>query len=73
MHFVLWHARATTCIVASYLQGFPLFVEQVGDVLRHPLHQVPGVVPLDLKLALLLIINLQIGEHTGSQTSGYPN
>lgn len=47
---------------ASYPQRLPLLVEQVGDVLRHPLHQVPGVVPLDLELALLLIVNLQRGN-----------
>lgn len=43
---------------SSYLQGFPLTVEQLGDVACHSLHQVPGVVSLDFKLALLLIIDL---------------
>jgi len=42
-----------------YLQGLPLAVEQFGDVAGHALHQVLGVVPLDLKLALLLVINLR--------------
>lgn len=46
---------------ASYPERLPLLVQQVGDVLRHPLHQVPGVVPLDLELAPLLIVDLQGG------------
>lgn len=54
----------------SYLQGFPLTVEQLGDVPCHSLHQVLGVVFLDFKLALLLIINLQM-ENIGNQRSGY--
>lgn len=45
--------------MASYLQRLPLLVQQVGDVLRNPLHQVSGVVPPDLELALLLIVDLQ--------------
>lgn len=51
-------------VSSSYLQGFPLTVEQLGDVPRHSLHQVLRAVPLDFKLALLLIINLQ-EEKTG--------
>lgn len=43
----------------SYLQGFPLAVEQFGDVPGHSLHQVLRVVPLDFKLALLLAVDLQ--------------
>lgn len=42
----------------SYPQRLPLLVQQVRDVLRHPLHQVAGVVPLDLELTLLLIVDL---------------
>lgn len=56
---------------SSYLQGFPLTVEQLGNVPCHSLHQVLGVVSLDFKLALLLVINLQM-ENRGNQRSGYP-
>lgn len=66
-----------TCFIiyaasSSYLQGFPLTVQQLGDVPCHSLHQVLGVVSLDFKLALLLIINLQM-ENTEKQRSGYPS
>lgn len=47
----------------AYLQGFTLAVQQLGDVPCHSLYQVLGVVSLDLKLALLLIINLQMEKH----------
>lgn len=57
---------------ASYPQRLALLVEQVGDVLRHPLHQVPGVVPLDLELALLLIVNLQRGSTQGESNTRSP-
>lgn len=56
--------------VSSYLQGFSLTVEQLGDVPCHSLHQVLGVVFLDFKLALLLIINLQMENREGNQRSG---
>lgn len=46
----------------SYLQGFPLIVEQLGNVACHSLHQVLGVVSLDFELALLLIIDLQMEQ-----------
>lgn len=51
--------RLSVCLYTN-LQGFPFTVEQLGNVPSHSLHQVFGVVPLDFKLALLLIINLQI-------------
>lgn len=50
----------------AHLQGFPLTVEQLGDVPCHSFHQVLGVVSLDFKLALLLIVNLQT-ENTWKQ------
>lgn len=53
------------CSITSYLQGFPLTVEQLGDVPCHSLHQVLGVVSLDFKLALLFIINLQMENIQG--------
>lgn len=49
---------------SSHLQSFPLIVEQLGDVPGHPLHQVLGVVPLDFKLTLLFVVNLQTEETT---------
>lgn len=53
---------------SSYLQSFPLIVEQLGDVPGHPLHQVLGVVPLDFELTLLFVVNLQT-EETASRIS----
>lgn len=53
---------------SSHLQSSPLVVEQLGDVPGHPLHQVLGVVPLDLELTLLLVVNLQT-EETASRVS----
>lgn len=65
----VFHISYSVCLYtgasSSYLQGFPLTVEQPGDVPCHSLHQVLGVVSLDFKLALLLIINLQM-ENTGN-------
>ena len=49
----------TGAVASAYLQGSPLASEQLGDVSCHPLHQVLGIVPLDVKLTLLLIVNLQ--------------
>lgn len=63
----LYTGVITRAASSSYLQGFPLTVEQLRDVPCHSLHQVPGVVFLDFKLALLLIINLQMGEHRESK------
>lgn len=53
---------------SSHLQSFPLIVEQLGDVPGNPLHQVLGVVPLDFKLTLLFVIDLQ-AEKTESHIS----
>ena len=69
-HSACLYTGVTICAASpSYLQGFPLAVEQLGDVPCHSLHQVLGVVSLDFKLALLLIINLQM-ENTWNQRSG---
>lgn len=59
------------CGITSYLQGFPLAVEQLGDVPSHSLHQVLGVVSLDFKLALLFVINLQM-ENIGKSIIRLP-
>lgn len=72
VHTCTWRVFAHRCFNTceasfSYLQGFSLAVEQLGDVPCHSLHQIPGVVSLDLKLALLLIINLQREKHEESK------
>lgn len=73
---LLFYIFYSACLYAggwsSYLQGFPLTHEKLGDVPCHSLHQFLGVVPLDFKLALLLIINLQM-ENIGNKRSDYPS